>query len=121
MLSLGIPMLKRPAPRAPNAPTSTAPSNPATIHTTTGPAAKIWSEARNHEESRAEQEPPQTSPERPNFAPILHTVASVVVANRLLILVIPLPNDRQLVHVNSPALKLLHCLACFGLRGIYRN
>src|ERR1039458_129591 len=41
MLFLGMPMLKRPAPKAPKAPTSTAPSNPATIHATRGPATKI--------------------------------------------------------------------------------
>src|ERR1039458_5260950 len=44
-----------------------------------------WAETRNHEKSRAEQKPPEASPERANFAPILHAVASVVIAHRMLI------------------------------------
>src|ERR1039458_9982366 len=65
MLSLGIPMLYRPAPRALNPPTTTAPSNAPTIHATTGPAAKIGPSPgiiKNAEPNRSPQKPPQKAP-----------------------------------------------------------
>src|SRR5665213_1370769 len=40
-----------------------------------------WTETRNHEKSRPEQESPEASPERTNFAPIFHAVAGIVVAH----------------------------------------
>ena len=65
--------------------------------------------------------PPEASPERANFAPILHAVARVVVAHRMLICVVSLPNNRQFLHVDSAALKLLHRLVRFRMRAIHRD
>ena len=70
LYSMGIPMLKRPAPRAPNAPTSTAPSSPATIHATIGPAAKIGPSPgmmKRAEPNRSPQKPPQNAPILPQY------------------------------------------------------
>jgi hypothetical protein len=55
--------------------------------------------------NKSPQKPP---PERTNFAPILHAVAGIVVADHLIIGVVALPNDRQFVHVDSAPLKLFH-------------
>ncbi len=58
---------------------------------------------------------PETSPERANFPPILHAIASIVITHCVLVCVVAFANDRQLVHVDATSLKLLHRLIRFRM------
>jgi hypothetical protein len=64
-------------------PTTTAPSNAATIQPTTGPADRT--DAWDGKKGRPEQQSPETSPKCAGLAPVLHPVAGIVVTNHVFI------------------------------------
>src|ERR1035437_116238 len=70
MLSLGTPMLNRPAPKAPKTPTSAVPSKAATIQAPPAPAAKIGPTpgiTNTAEPNNSPQKPPQNAPVLPQY------------------------------------------------------
>src|SRR5579872_252596 len=53
-----------------------------------------WADTRNCEKGRADQKSPKAAPECAVLAPILHAIASIVVADDLLICVVAFADDR---------------------------
>ena len=86
------------------------------IHATKRPGYQYRSDARNGEESRPEQHPPDATPEGALPAPILHAVAGVIVSDHVLVGVIILADDGHLLHVKPRPLQFLHCFLCLGVR-----
>ena len=70
------------------------------------PAHEQGADARNEEERGAEHQAPDATPERAHFAPVLHAVAGIVVADDLLVRVIVASNDGKLLHVKAGGLQL---------------
>src|ERR1039457_958309 len=77
--------------------------------------------AWNGEESRSEQESPDTATEGAGLAPPLHAVAGIVIPYDVLLGVVILADDGQFVHVKPGPLELLHCLLGLGVGLINGN
>src|SRR5271157_807757 len=80
-----------------------------------GPGYQHRPDAWDGEESRSEQEPPETAPEGAGLAPALHAVAGIVIPHDVLLRVVILADDGQLLHVEPRPLKFLQCFLGLGM------
>jgi hypothetical protein len=121
MLSLGIPRLNRPAPRALNPPTKIAPSSAAMIQVTTDPAAMTGPMPGINKNAAPNSNPHKTAPKRAQLAPIFHAVAGIVEADDVLFSMIIATNNREFLDVESRTLELLNSILCCGMLAVNRN
>jgi len=104
-LSLGMPKLNRPAPKALKPPMRIAP--PARRQPKSRSHSDDWTDARYKQDCRAKQQAPQSAPKCSQLSPMLHPVAGMVEANYVFSRVIISTNNREFFQIESCLLQFL--------------